>query len=145
MKAQTINDRIYADAHEWVTWTLPAISVACYRILYNTQAHVGSTNKLYERTYKCMAFGLISGSVNYLTTPAVDTVSDALREFYERMESVLSINQFSFLSAGVQARSVTITSGDLDVIRYPNDDIDSKRRIGVAYFMYDVIAKVNPL
>lgn len=144
MKAATINDRIFADAHEWVTWTLPAVSVACYRVLYNPYGHVGTTKKLYERTYKCAAFGLISGAVNYLATTPVDTLSDSLREYYERVESVLSTNQFSFASAGVQCRGVTITAGDLDVIRYPTDDIDSTRRIGIAYFTFDVIAKVNP-
>lgn len=144
MKANTINDRIFADAHEWATWTLPAVSVACYQIQYQPYGHVGSTNKLYERTYRCAAFGLISGAVNYRATPAVDTISDNVREFYERIESVLSVNQFSFVSAGVQSRSITIVTGDLDVVRYPTDDIDSTRRIGVAYLLFDVIAKVNP-
>lgn len=142
MKAATINDRIYADAHEWATWTLPAISVACYRVGYSATEHMGTTNKLYTRRYQCAAFGIISGTVNIATTPAVDTVSDNIREFYERMESVLRVQNLSLNSAGTQARGVTITGGEIDVIRYPNDDIDSRRRIGVAYFMYDVTAKV---
>lgn len=144
MKAVTINDRIFADAHEWATWTLPAVSVACYQVRYQPYSHVGATNKLYERTYRCAVFGLISGATNYRVAPAIDTISDNIREFYERIESVLSISQFSFVSAGVQSRSITITNGDLDVVRYPNDDIDSTRRIGVAYLLFDVIAKVNP-
>lgn len=142
MKAQTINDRIFADAHEWALWTLPAISVACYQVGYNATEHMGTTNKLYTKQYRCMAFGIISGLVNITTTPVVDTVSDNIREYYERMESVLRTNTIAVASAGVIARSITISSGDLDVTRYPSDDIDSNRRMGIAYFQFTVTAKV---
>lgn len=142
MKAQTVNDRIFADAHEWALWTLPAISVACYRIVYNATEHMGSSNKLYTKQYQCMAFGIISGSVNVSATPVVDTVSDNIREYYERMESVLRTNTVTVASAGVIARGITISSGDLDVARYPSDDIDSSRRMGIAYFQFTVTAKV---
>jgi uncharacterized protein with GYD domain len=139
LKAQTINDRVFADAHEWVTWTLPAISVACYQVDYAADEHMGAGSKVYRKRYRCLAFGIISGAV--VLSPFSDTISVNLREYYERMEAVLRLNPAAVTSAGVYANGVTITRGELDIIRRPNDDIDSATRLGVAYFQFDVTAR----
>lgn len=143
MKAQTINDRIYADAHEWATWQLPAVSVACYRIRYSADEHMGSGNgkKLYKKQYQCAVFGVISGNINYVAAPVIDTISDNIREYYERVEDVLTTGSIVLSSGGVIGRDVTIITGDLDIARYPNDDIDSKRRFGIAYLEFVVTAR----
>jgi hypothetical protein len=142
MKVQTVNRRIAADMFEWQYWTLPAICVACHRIQYSANEHMGSTRKLYRRVYKYTAFGVISGTVNYEVTPTIDTVTDAIKEFYERMEEVLRTNQFTVQSAGVIARDATITEGFFDILRYPEDATSSYRRFGLAHFQFDITAKV---
>lgn len=142
MRVATVNRRIFADMLEWPRWALPAIAVSCHRVAYGADEHMGTGNKLYRRTYKCMAFGLIGGVVDYEKSPPVDTVSDAVKEFYERMETVLRTNTFSVQSAGVLARSATITEGFIDQVRYPNDDPGSTRRFGLAHFQFDITARV---
>ena len=141
LKAQTINKRIWADMFEWPLWTLPAVAVSCYQVSYDANEHSGTNSKRYTRTYKCAASGLVSGVVNYEAATVVDTVTDAVKEFYERMEAVLRMNTFTVQSAGIIAGNAKITQGYIDVIRYPNDDNASIKRFGVAHFLYDVIAK----
>lgn len=142
LKAQTINKRIFSDMFEWPLWTLPAITVSCYDVGYDATRHMGNTSKLYDKTYKCAAFGLVSGVVNYEVSPAVDTVTDSIKEFYERMEAVLRTTPFSVTSAGVTSNSATIRKGGVDVLRYPNDDNASTKRFGMAHFLFDVTARV---
>lgn len=142
LKALTVNKRIYSDVFEWPLWTLPAIAVSCYQVGYVADEHMGAGNKLYKKTYKCAAFGLVSGVVNYEVSPVVDTVTDAVKEFYERMETVLRMTPFTVQSAGVATRSATITQGFIDVLRYANDDNASTKRFGLAHFQFDVTARV---
>jgi hypothetical protein len=142
LKARTINKRIFSDMFEWPLWTLPAIAVSCYQVVYIADEHMGAGNKLYKKTYRCAAFGLVSGVVNYESSPVTDTVTDAVKEFYERMEAVLRMTPFSVQSAGVTTRSATINQGHIDVMRYANDDNASTKRFGVAHFQFDVTARV---
>lgn len=142
LKAHTINKRIFSDMFEWPLWTLPAIAVSCYQVGYVANEHMGNTSKLYRKTYKCAAFGLVAGVVNYEASPVVDTVTDSIKEFYERMETVLRTTPFAVTSAGVTTRDATILQGYIDVMRYPNDDNASTKRFGVAHFLFDVTARV---
>lgn len=141
MKVATVNRRIFADMFEWPYWTLPAIAVSCYQVDYSANEHMGGGSKLYRRVYRCAAFGLISGTINYEVSPVVDTITDALAEFYERMEAVLRTTQITVQSAGIIARDATIVGGHIDQLPYTDDDTGSTRRIGVAHFRYDIVAK----
>lgn len=142
LQVQTVNARIYADMMEWGAWHLPAIAVACHQVQYSAREHQGADNKLYTKTYKCAAYGLVGGVVNYTVTPLLDTVTEAVKEVYERMEAVLRTSRFSVNTAGVRSSGATITQGYIDVIRYPQDDTGSQRRIGVAHFQFDLLARV---
>lgn len=140
LKAQTINKRIYADAFEWSRWTLPAIAVACYRITYTLDGHTGGNKTLYRKTYQFVAHGILGGFVNLEASPVVDNISEAIKEFYERMELVISTDSFAVSTANFRARKATITAGDADIIRYTDDGIDSDRRLGIATILFDVQA-----
>jgi hypothetical protein len=137
LQAQTINDHIYPNAVDWTSWDMPAISVGCHKILYTSNEHMGSERRLYKKVYKCRAFGLISGVISGPT----DTISDNLREYFERMEAALVVPAVALTSNNQVASRITITTGECDVVRYANKDIDSTSRIGVAYFEFDVVAK----
>lgn len=140
LKAQTVNKRIYADAFEWSRWTLPAIAVACYRIGYVLDGHTGGSKTLYRKTYRFVAHGILGGLVNLEASPIVDTVSEAIKEFYERMELVISTDTFAVSTENFRARKATITEGDADIIRYTEDGIDSNRRLAIATILFDVQA-----
>ena len=140
MKLATVNSRIFADAHEYSTWTLPALATACYDIGYNATEHTGSTGRLYTRTYRCMAWVVVEGNVNIAT--GTDTVTAKVKELYERAEKALREQPFSLTSGGARSRRPIIERGVLDIARFPNDSIDSTRRMGLAVFMFNIEAKV---
>lgn len=140
MKLATVNSRIFADAHEYSTWTLPALATACYDIGYSATEHMGTTGRLYTRTYRCMAWVVVEGNVNIAT--GVDTVTAKVKELYERAEKVLREQPFSLTAAGAKSRRPIIERGVLDIARFPTDSIDSARRMGLAVFMFNIEAKV---
>lgn len=134
----TVNSKIFADAHEYSTWPMPALAAACYDVLYSATEHMGAEKRLYTRTYKCMVWAIISGT--YSAT--ADTVTEETKTMYERVEKVLREQPFSVTAGGAKSRWPLITRGALDIARFPSDPIDSNRRMGLAVFMFDIQAKV---
>lgn len=134
MKAQTINTRIFANQHEWPLWTFPAISVGCHAVRYGLDGHDGTTGRRYARIYSCIAVGLISGTAG--------TITESLKEFYERMELVLRSQRITVNSNSIITRGVAkITQGYIDEQMYTDDGTDSTKRIGVADFRFEIEAK----
>ncbi|HSG63306.1 MAG TPA: hypothetical protein VLA24_17915 [Pseudomonadales bacterium] len=133
MKVQTVNSYVFADAHIYSTWTLPAIVTAGWRITYNANEHMGSNGRIYRKKFQCFAYGIISG----VMTTTTDTITDNLKEFYERMETAIAGDQFA-LGISERGRGGLIIDGEIDVVRYPSDDLDSTRRMGVARIVFEV-------
>ncbi len=138
MKAQTINKRVYADAFEWSKWALPAISVSSYGNTYDIEKHGASPRTLYDKVFRYAARGIISGNVQRSSDLASDPLSEAIKEFYERMELVISTDVFTARTDNFLKRRAKITEGDVDVIRWTDDAIDSTKRFGVAIILFDV-------
>lgn len=133
MKAQTINKRIFADPNEWPYWTLPAVSVACHRTKYQADGQDGNFKQRYNRIYQCMVVGLIDGKAGEIDEP--------VREFYERMELIVSARYVTVNSAGVLTRGrMVIKEGYTNEQMYTNDSTDSTKRIGVAVINFEIEA-----
>lgn len=86
------------------------------------------------------AWGIIDGIVQLEIAPTVDTILEAIEEFYERMELVLSTDRFAMSAGGFTTRKATIVYGDVDVIRFADDGIESNRRLGIAKISFDIEA-----
>lgn len=132
LKVQTVNSNVFATAYDYATWTLPAIASAGWRIEYQPEGHMGAAARIYRKTYKCLAFGIVAG-----TTTALDTLESNIKELYERMEDAIRTNRFA-LGDSEKGRGAIIRTGEIDIVTYPQDDLDSVRRMGIAYFAFDV-------
>ena len=132
LQVQTINSNVFADAHVFSTWTLPAIATAGWRVDYDARQHMGSSGRIYVKTYRCMAFGIVSG-----VSTSLDTLTDNVKEIYERMELAIRTDRFG-LGSGEKGRGALIRTGEIDITHYPADNLDSTRRLGIAYFTFDV-------
>lgn len=134
LKVATVNSSIFADAHTYATWTLPAIVTAGWRITYDANQHMGSSGRIYRKKYQCLAYGIVSG----VLSSTQDTVTANVKTLYERMEGTIRSDRFTVNTDAEKGRGALIQYGELDVVRYPADNLDSARRMGVAYFVFEV-------
>ena len=132
LKVQTVTSQVFADSHVYSTWTMPAIATAGWHIDYNAREHMGADGRIYRKTYRCMAFGVVSGTSTALATLVANT-----KEIYERMEDAIRTDRFA-LGSGEKGRGALIVGGDIDIVTYPQDDLDSTRRMGIAYLVFNV-------